>query len=206
MPNSQLILVTGATGYVGGRLVPRLLEAGYRVRCLVRDPNRLQGHSWLKRVEVVSGDALVPGALTEAMKDVSVAYYLIHGKQGGQISANRDLDVARNFAEAAGETNIERIIYLGELVDSTSDLSPYLRSRHETGYILRTSHVPVTEFRAGMIVGSGSALFEMIRYLTEREPVLVCPAWFVSVAHPIAIRDVMSYLIVALKTPESVGR
>src|SRR5690349_23517019 len=156
----KLILVTGATGYVGGRLVPRLLEAGYRVRCLVRDPTRLQGRPWLKRVEVISGDALAENTLAAAMKDVSVAYYLIHGKQGGKINADRDLEVARNFAEAAGEANIERIIYLGELVDATDDLSPYLRARHETGYILRTSHVPATEFRAGMIVGAGSALFE----------------------------------------------
>src|SRR5215208_89854 len=206
MPSSDLILITGATGYVGGRLVPRLLEAGYRVRCLVRDPNRLQGRPWLNRVEVVTGDVLVPGALSEAMKDVSAAYYLIHGKQGGQINANRDLEVARNFGEAAGEANIERIIYLGELVDPTTNLSPYLRARHETCYILRTSQVPVTEFRAGMIVGSGSALFEMVRYLTEREPLLVCPAWFFSEAQPIAIRDVLSYLIEALKSPESLGR
>ena len=202
----KLILVTGATGYVGGRLVPRLLEAGYRVRCLVRDPNRLQGRPWLNRVEVLGGDALVPGTLAKAMKGVSVAYYLIHGKQGGQINARRDLEVARNFADAVSAANLERIIYLGELVDPTTNLSPYLRARHETGYILRTSHVPVTEFRAGMIVGSGSALFEMIRYLTEREPVLVCPAWFFSEAQPIAIRDVLFYLIEALKVPESVGK
>src|SRR5690349_1704615 len=206
MPNSKRILVTGATGYVGGRLVPRLLDAGYRVRCLVRDPNRLQGRAWLKRVEVISGDALIPGTLTEAMKDVSAAYYLIHGKQGGQTNANRDLEVAHNFADADSEAKIERIIYLGELVDPTTNLSPYLRARHETGYILRQSRVPVTEFRAGMIVGSGSALFEMVRYLTEREPVLVCPAWFFSQAQPIAIRDILTYLIEALKTPESVGK
>jgi uncharacterized protein YbjT (DUF2867 family) len=206
MPQSNLILVTGATGYVGGRLVPRLLDAGYRVRCLVRDPGRLQGRSWLKRVEVVSGDALSKAPLLDAMQGVSAAYYLIHGKQGGKISASRDLEVARNFAESARDANVERIIYLGELVDPTSDLSPYLRARHETGYILRYSSVPVTEFRAGMIVGSGSALFEMIRYLTEREPVLVCPAWFFSEAQPIAIRDVLSYLIEALKVPESAGR
>lgn len=206
MPQSSLILVTGATGYVGGRLVPRLLEAGYRVRCLVRDPNRLQGRPWLKRVEVMNGDALSSDTLITAMQGVSAAYYLIHGKQGGQVYANRDLEVARNFAEAAREAKLERIIYLGELVDPTSDLSPYLRARHETGYILRYSSVPVTEFRAGMIIGSGSALFEMVRYLTERQPVLVCPAWFFSEAQPIAIRDVLSYLIEALKNPECTGR
>ncbi|MDQ2692749.1 MAG: SDR family oxidoreductase [Chloroflexota bacterium] len=206
MPNSPLILVTGATGYVGGRLVPRLLEAGYRVRCLVRDPKRLEGRSWLKRVDVMTGDALMPDTLTEAMRDVSAAYYLIHGKQGGQVNASLDLDAARNFARAAAEAGVGRIIYLGELVDPTTNLSPYLRARHETGAILRHNRVPVTEFRAGMIVGSGSALFEMIRYLTEREPVLICPAWFFSEAQPIAIRDVLSYLIEALGTPESTGR
>lgn len=206
MSDSRLILVTGATGYVGGRLVPRLLDAGYSVRCLVRDRSRLQGRPWLKRVEVVDGDALVPGALSEAMEGVWAAYYLIHGKQGGQVDARRDLQVARNFAEAAGEAGIERIIYLGELVDPTTNLSPYLRARHEAGSVLRHSSVPVTEFRAGMIVGSGSALFEMIRYLTEREPLLICPAWFFSQAQPIAIRDVLSYLIEALRTPESIGR
>jgi uncharacterized protein YbjT (DUF2867 family) len=202
----KLILVTGATGYVGGRLVPRLLEAGYRVRCLVRDPARLEGRPWLKQVEVVTGDMSQPERVAELMRGVSVAYYLIHGQQGGKVNAERDLQVARNFAAAADEANLERIIYLGELVDPAGDLSPYLRARHETGYMLRYSRVPVTEFRAGMIVGSGSALFEMIRYLAEREPLLVCPAWFFSEAQPIAIRDVLSYLMAALETPDSVNR
>jgi uncharacterized protein YbjT (DUF2867 family) len=206
MTNSKLILVTGATGYVGGRLVPRLLEAGYRVRVLVRDPARLQGRSWLDKVEVVTGDALDADSLTEALHGVSMAYYLIHGRQGGKVNAEHDIQMARIFADTAEKTKVERIIYLGELVDPTSDLSPYLRSRHETGYTLRTSSVPVTEFRAGMIVGSGSALFEMIRYLTEREPLLVCPAWFFSQAQPIAIRDVLSFLLEAIEVPDSTGR
>ena len=206
MSDPNLILVTGATGYVGGRLIPRLLEAGYNVRVLVRDPARLQGRSWLKKVEIAVGDALRPESLTAALKDVSIAYYFIHGKQGARTDAERDLQMARNFAKGAEEASLERIIYLGELVDPPSNLSPYLRARHETGYILRQSSVPVTEFRAGMIVGSGSALFEMIRYLTEREPVLVCPAWFFSQAQPIAIRDVLAYLIAALETPGSTGK
>jgi uncharacterized protein YbjT (DUF2867 family) len=206
MADSKLILVTGATGYVGGRLAPRLIEAGWRVRCLVRDPSRLQGRIWLNQVEVAQGDALNPDELIHAMRGVSAAYYLIHGMQGGRDSAERDLQAARNFAHAAEQAGVGRIIYLGELVDPTANLSPYLRARHETGYLLRHGRVPVTELRAGMIVGSGSVLFEMIRYLGEREPILVCPAWFFSQAQPIAIRDVLAYLVDALKTPETIGR
>jgi uncharacterized protein YbjT (DUF2867 family) len=140
------------------------------------------------------------------MRGVSIAYYLIHGMQGGKINAERDLQMARNFAQAAEDAGIERIIYFGELVDPTENLSPYLRARHETGFVLRYGKIPVTEFRAGMIVGSGSALFEMIRYLAEREPLLICPAWFFSQAQPIAIRDVLAYLVDAIKTPDSTGR
>jgi uncharacterized protein YbjT (DUF2867 family) len=207
MTKSKLILVTGATGYVGGRLVPRLIEAGYQVRCLVRDPERLKGRSWRKQVEVVQGDALVKESVVAAMQGVSVAYYLIHGLQGGKVDARRDMTAARNFAEASEEAGIKRIIYLGELVNTTDYLSPYLRARHETGYILRwNGRVPVTEFRAGMIVGSGSVLFEMIRYLSEREFLFICPRWFFSMAQPIAIRDILSYLVDALETPESEGK
>ena len=206
MPDTKLILLTGATGYVGGRLAPRLLEAGYRVRCLVRDPARLAGRSWSRQVEVRQGDVLDPDSLSEAMQGAVAAYYLVHGMQGGRVNAERDIAAARNFAEAADQAGVRRIIYLGELVDPASHLSPYLRSRHETGYQLRYGGVPVTEFRAGMIVGSGSVLFEMIRYLTEREPVLICPTWFFSKAQPIAIQDVLSYLAAALEVPESAGK
>ncbi len=204
--NQKLVLITGATGYVGGRLIPRLLEAGYRVRCLVRDPARLQGRPWQDKVEVLAGDVLLPETLIPAMQGVSAAYYLIHGLQGGKVNAERDMTAARNFASAAESAQIERIIYLGELVDPTARLSPYLRSRHETGYILRQGRVPVTEFRAGMIIGSGSVLFEMIRYLTEREPLLVCPRWYFSRAQPIAIRNVLDYLVATLEIPQSVGK
>lgn len=206
MTKNKLILVTGATGYIGGRLIPRLLEAGYQVRVLARDPSRLQGRPWLSQVEVIQADALQPESLSPAFAGVTAAYYLIHGLQGGGENAERDMLAARNFTRAAEEANIERILYLGELVDPTAKLSPYLRSRHETGYILRQGRVPVTEFRAGMVIGSGSVLFEMVRYLSELQPVFICPSWFFAKAQPIAIRDVLSYLVAALETPESVGK
>jgi uncharacterized protein YbjT (DUF2867 family) len=200
------ILVTGATGYIGGRLVPRLLEGGYSVRCLVRDASRLQGRPWLDKVEVYLGDALESETLRAAMQNVKVAYYLIHGLQGGRHKAERDLQAARNFAQAAESAGLERIIYLGELVDPSANLSPYLRARHETGYILRQGGVPVTELRAGMVIGSGSLLFEMIRYLTEHQPLLVCPRWFYTTAQPIAIRNVLDYLLAVLESPASLGK
>ncbi len=200
------ILVTGTTGYIGGRLVPRLLEAGYQVRCFVRDPERLRDFSWIDQVELVMGDALEPLSLVKAMQGITTAYYLIHGVQGGRQDAERDLQVAGNFALAAEVTGVKRIIYFGELVDPTDDLSPYLRSRNETGHVLRQGRVPVTEFRAGMVIGSGSALFEMVRYTAERQPVFFCPKWFFSLAQPIAIRNVLDYLLAVLKTPESSGK
>lgn len=206
MTENRLILVTGATGYVGSRLIPRLLENGFRVRVLARDPARLEGRPWLGQVQVYQGDATRQESLLPALEGVESAYYLIHGRQGGSLNAGRDMLAARNFASAAEQAGIERIIYLGELVDPAARLSPYLRSRHETGYILRQGGVPVTEFRAGMIIGSGSILFEMVRYLSEREPLLICPRWFFSKAQPIAIRNVLDYLCGALEQPESIGK
>ena len=203
---SQHILVTGATGYVGGRLVPRLLEAGHQVRCFVRDPERLRDYAWFERVELAKGDALEAASLVQAMQGITTAYYLIHGMQGGRVDAERDLRAASNFASAAELAGVQRIIYFGELVDPTDDLSPYLRSRNETGHVLRLGRVPVTEFRAGMVVGSGSVLFEMVRYTSERQPIFICPKWFFTLAQPIAIRNVLDYLCAALQTPQSIGR
>jgi uncharacterized protein YbjT (DUF2867 family) len=206
MNQSKLVLVTGATGYIGGRLVPRLLEAGYRVRCLVRDETRLQGRPWSNQVEVIVGDALRPETLPAAMEDVSVAYYLIHSLTDTKEYRERDIIVARNFGLAAKAAGVERIIYLGGLGDPDTQLSVHLRSRQETGAALQEGGVPVTQFRAAVIVGSGSLSFEMVRYLAERLPVMICPRWVYTRIQPIAIRDVLSYLVGALEVPESAGR
>ncbi len=200
------VLVTGATGYVGGRLVPRLLEAGYQVRCMTRDPARLQGRAWQGQVELVAGDVLEPNTLPPAMDRIEVAYYLIHSMGGGQGFHERDLVAARNFAQAAQDAGVQRIIYLGGLGDMHADLSPHLRSRQQTGAALRTTNVPVTEFRAAVIVGSGSLSFELVRYLTERLPVMICPRWVFTRIQPISIRNVLDYLLAALETPDSSGQ
>jgi uncharacterized protein YbjT (DUF2867 family) len=199
----DLILVTGVTGYIGGRLVPRLLAEGYRVRCLVRDAKRLYGYPWLDQIEIVEGDALVPASLDDSMRGVSVAYYLIHGMQGGKVDINRDLHAAGNFSRAAQEAGLRRIIYLGELANPSLKLSAYSHGRHETGRVLRLGSTPVMELQAGMVVGSGSVLFEMVRYLAERQPVFFCPRWWFTPAQPIAIRNVLEYLIAALRTEGS---
>jgi uncharacterized protein YbjT (DUF2867 family) len=200
------ILVTGATGYIGGRLVPALLDAGYQVRVLVRDPDRLEGRIWLSDVEVVKGDVLVPETLPAALNGITAAYYLIHSMASGDDFHQRDLQAAENFSKAAKSEKVSQIIYLGGLGDYQADLSDHLKSRQETGKVLAKSGVPVTEFRAAVIVGSGSISFEMIRYLTERVPLMVCPKWVFTRTQPIAIEDVLTYLISALTTSGALNK
>ncbi|MEP7117459.1 MAG: SDR family oxidoreductase [Acidobacteriota bacterium] len=200
------ILVTGANGYVGGRLVPQLLARGHAVRCMVRDAARLQGRAWAEHVDIVTGDVLTPASLIPALADIDVAYYLVHSLGTGRDFHDHDVRAARAFGDAAAAAGVARIIYLGGLGDANDALSEHLRSRHDTGAALRSAGVPVTEFRAAVIVGSGSVSFEMIRYLAERVPVMICPSWVYTRIQPIAIRDVIQYLADALATPASAGR
>lgn len=201
MTSKPRILVTGATGYIGGRLVPRLLADGYAVRVLARDPSRLEGRSWRKEVEAIRGDALDASSLRPALAGASAAYYLIHSMGAGDSFHQEDLRAARNFGQAAVQTSLGRIIYLGGLGIPESNLSEHLRSRQATGAALREAGVPVTELRAGIVVGAGSISFEMIRNLTERIPIMVAPRWVRTRTQPIAIDDLLGYLVAALDTP-----
>ncbi len=191
------VLVTGATGYIGGRLAPRLLDEGHRVRVLARDAGRVRSRSWAERVEIIEGDALDRDTLTQALTGVDCAYYLIHSMGSGSGFHEVDVEAARLFGQAAREAGVRRIVYLGGLGNPKADLSQHLRSRQDTGRALREGGVPVTEFRAAVIVGSGSISFEMIRYLVERLPVMVCPRWVYSRVQPIAVGDVLDYLAAA---------
>ena len=192
------VLVTGATGYIGGRLTPRLIDEGHRVGVLVRNAARVRSRSWAGRVEIVEGDALDREALSRALAGVDCAYYLIHSMGSGAGFHELDVEAARLFGQVAGEAGVRRIVYLGGLGDPKADLSRHLRSRQDTGRALRERGVPVTEFRAAVIVRSGSISFEMIRYLVERLPVMVCPRWVYSRVQPIAVNDVLDYLTAAL--------
>ncbi|MFE6686058.1 SDR family oxidoreductase [Streptomyces sp. NPDC057743] len=202
-------LVTGASGYVGGRLVPELLGAGHRVRCLVRSPDKLRDHPWSGRVEIVPGDVTDAGAVARAMDGVDVAYYLVHALGSGRGFERTDRAAAQVFGEQARQAGVRRLIYLGGLHPAgvpESRLSPHLRSRAEVGRILLDSGVPTAVLRAAVIIGSGSASFEMLRYLTERLPVMITPRWVRTRIQPIAVRDVLRILVGCAGLPPDVNR
>ena len=193
--NVKKILVTGSTGYVGGRLVPKLLESGYQVRVLVRNPERLKNRAWYDKVDIYKGDVLKSDSLTNLFDGIDIAYYLIHSMSHSKNFDKTDLDAANNFCKSAKGSNLKKIIYLGGLGDSGTVLSKHLKSRQNTGNALRESGIDITEFRAGVIVGSGSLSFEMIRNLSERIPVMICPKWIYTKTQPIAISNIIDYLI-----------
>jgi uncharacterized protein YbjT (DUF2867 family) len=190
-----LVLVTGATGYIGGRLVTHLLEVGYRVRVFARQADRLRDYPWISKVEVVEGDANDVAALNSALKSVDIAYYMLHALNLTDDFEKEEKVLAEKFATAALANKLKRIVYLGGIITKGQELSPHLASRALTGEILRNSGVPTIELRAGVVIGSGSASFEMLRYLTERLPIMTTPKWVLNQIQPIAIRDVLRYLV-----------
>ncbi|MEO1008074.1 MAG: SDR family oxidoreductase [Planctomycetota bacterium] len=203
------VFLTGATGYIGGRLAPRLLDAGHSVRCLVREPRKLAMRHWFDhpRVEIVQGDVLDAEALAGRMAGCDVGYYLIHSMEasGGEF-ADRDRSLASSFAEAAARAGLSRVIYLGGLGEMGPDLSEHLRSRREVEQILEAGTVPVTAFRAAMIMGSGSASFEILRYLVERLPVMVTPKWVETKSQPVGIADILHWMVRCLHEPGTIGQ
>jgi uncharacterized protein YbjT (DUF2867 family) len=201
------ILLTGATGYIGGRLAPLLLGAGHRVRCLTRSPEKLRDVDWADGVEVVRGDALVREDLAAALAGVDLVYYLVHSIGSAGDFESEDRRAARNLVDAASAAGVGRIIYLGGLApQGDQDASPHLASRAEVGQILLDGPVPAVVLQAGVIIGSGSASFEMLRYLTERLPVMVTPRWVTSRVQPIAVRDVLSYPLGSAGLPAGTNR
>ncbi len=200
-----LCLVTGATGYIGGRLVPRLLEARHDVRCLSRSPGRLSELPWTGRATIAAGDLLEPDAARAALEGVEVAYYLVHSL-GSPSFEDTDRLAATNFASAARAAGVGRIVYLGGPVPEYGQASPHLRSRAEVGRILAGAGVPTVVMRAAVIIGSGSASFEMLRYLTERLPAMITPRWVRNRIQPIAIGDVLRYLVEWAEVPDRVHR
>ncbi|HSF14000.1 MAG TPA: SDR family oxidoreductase [Vicinamibacteria bacterium] len=203
------VLVTGATGYIGGRLVPRLLDAGYHVVCLSRSARKLRARPWSRRdgLTVQEGNVSDPLTLHRVMRECRVAYYLVHSMEtAGRSYAKVDRRLAQTFARAAEHAGVERIVYLGGLGETGADLSEHLSSRREVESALASTSVPVTTLRAAMIIGSGSASFETLRYLVERLPVMVTPKWVRTECQPIAVRDVLFLLVEVLRIPETKGR
>jgi uncharacterized protein YbjT (DUF2867 family) len=198
------VLVAGATGYIGGRLVRRLRDRNVCIRCVARDLGRLDGRRW-PGVEIVQGDLADEHFARKALDDIDVAYYLVHSMASGEGFPERDRHIAEIFAAAAQRAGVKRIVYLGGLGDPVRTLSDHLTSRQEVGRILAASGVPLIEFRAAIIVGSGSVGFEMIRYLTERLPVMITPRWVTNRCQPIGVRNVLEYLIEALDHPYAEG-
>lgn len=196
----ELILVTGATGYVGGRVLKALERGGHPIRCLARRPAYLSSRV-ANGTEVVKGDCLDAASLGPALAGVGVAYYLVHSMGSNADFEQQDRQAAHNFGTAAQAAGVRRIVYLGGLGQADDDLSPHLRSRHETGDILRATGVPVIEFRAGIVLGSGSLSFELLRALVERLPVMICPRWVATETQPIGVDDLIAYLLAALTLP-----
>jgi uncharacterized protein YbjT (DUF2867 family) len=194
----SVALVTGATGYIGGRLVPELVASGHEVRCLVRSPSKLTDAPWRGDVEVIEGDVTDRDSLDKAMAGIDVSYFLVHSMGGKPEFDEVDRRAATCFRDAAADVGVHRIVYLGGLGrDDDPELSRHLRSRHEVGRLLADGPVPVTELRAALIIGSGSASFEMLRYLVEVLPMMVTPRWVDNRCQPIAIRDVLRWLTAA---------
>lgn len=206
---AEKILITGATGYIGGRLVPRLLDAGHEVVALTRSLRKLQSRPWSERdgLTLVEGDVSDEKLLVSAMQDCRAAYYLVHSMEAaGKAYADVDRRLAETFARAAEAAGVERLIYLGGLGETGGDLSEHLSSRRQVETALASTSVPVTTLRAAMIIGSGSASFEILRYLVERLPIMVTPKWVSTECQPIAVRDVLYVLEEVLKLPETTGR
>ena len=202
------VAVIGATGYVGGRLVPELLAAGHDVRCLARNPNRLAGADWRPDVEVVMADVLDQTSLEDALAGIEAVYYLVHAMGHAGDFEHTDRVGADNTRKAVETAGLSRVVYLGGLGEEDPDeLSPHLASRHEVGHVLASGSVPVTEVRAAVIIGSGSASFEMLRHLDEVLPAMICPRWVTKTkCQPIAIADVLHYLVAVIDEPEAAGQ
>src|SRR4051794_34316789 len=205
-PAAATCLVTGATGYIGGRLVPELLAAGHRVRVMTRSPESVRDQPWSGRVEVMRADAADGDAVAAACAGVDVVYYLVHALGSGPEFEETDRRTARVMARAVRDAGVGRLVYLGALEPPGEELSPHLRSRVEVAAILLDSGVPTVVLRAAVVLGSGSASFEMLRHLTERLPVMVTPRWVHSRIQPIAVRDVLRYLVGCAVLPATVHR